>query len=126
MIAHPEHSMVTRIMTPAEHCNLRDIDGALKANVIAVEKGEHYSQQGSRGSISEAHKMLGNSCSPKTWQSVGYRLGEWMQSLTKSVGCVAETVTRQVASIHHSHQPQRSARSNGTVRVIINSHGLFY
>lgn len=99
MIAHPERAMVTRIMTPAEHCNLRDIGGKLKANIIAVEKGEHYCQQGTRGSIADAHCMLGNSCSPKPWTSIGYRLGEWMQSLTKCVNDISSTVTEQVAVI---------------------------
>lgn len=105
MIAHPEHPMVTRIMTPAEHCNLRDIDGALKANIVAVEKGEHYSQQSTRGSTSEAHKMLGNSCSPKPWQSVGYRLGEWMQSLIQSGAEVTSTVVQQVNTIKQAAVP---------------------
>lgn len=99
MIAHPERELITRIMTPSEHCNLRDIAGPLKENILAVEKGEHYAQQGSRGSISEAHRMLGNSCSPKPWTSVGYRLGEWMQGLTQRMNDVTTTVTQQVATI---------------------------
>lgn len=81
IIEHPEKPLVTRIMTPAEHCNLRDINGNLKENIVAVEKGEHYSQKSTRGSASECHRMLGNSVAPRPWEAVGYRLGEWLSNM---------------------------------------------
>jgi len=81
LIEHPEKPLVTRIMTPSEHCNLRDISGSLKENIVAVEQGEHYSQQTTRGSASECHKMLGNSVAPRPWEAVGYRLGEWLTNM---------------------------------------------
>lgn len=105
MVMHPERAMVTRIMTPSEHCNLRDIDGRLKENIVAVEKGEHYAQRTSRGSASEAHRMLGNSCSPKPWESIGYRIGEWLLGMTNRVKSGAfSTPSRDMASYTEANQ----------------------
>ena len=101
MIAHPEIPLATRIMTPAEHCNLRDIDGVLKANVVAVELGEHYAQRGSRGSATEAHKMLGNSCAPKPWISIGYRMGQWALGLVGQAETAIEAMAESVAPLAH-------------------------
>lgn len=85
MIEHPSKPLVTRILTASEHCNLRGIEGCLKEQVQAVEAGVHYSQQSNRTNAKEAHRMLGNSCAPKAWISVGYRFGEWMKSLVTPV-----------------------------------------
>ncbi|MBD0788174.1 DNA cytosine methyltransferase [Vibrio sp. Y2-5] len=85
MIAHPDKPLFSRILTPAEHCNLRSVTGEFKDAVVAVEKGEHYAQRTSRGSAAEAQRMLGNSCSPLAWESVGYRLGEWLLDLVPKV-----------------------------------------
>lgn len=81
MILHPTEPLVTRTMTPSEHCNMRDITGPLKDNVVAVAEGTHISQPGDRGSVSEAHRMLGNSCSPLPWISAAYRIGKWFLSM---------------------------------------------
>lgn len=84
MIPHPSLPMVTRILTPAEHCNLRDIGGRLKENIVAVVNGSHHSQRLNRSNAKAAHQMLGNSCSPKAWESVGYRIGEWLRQARES------------------------------------------
>ncbi|TNC80803.1 MAG: hypothetical protein C9356_11815 [Oleiphilus sp.] len=81
MISHPNDPLVTRTLTPSEHCNLRDVAGPLKRNVEAVAKGQHYAQRTNRSSASEAQSMLGNSVAPKAWISVGYRLGEWLKTM---------------------------------------------
>lgn len=95
MIAHPDpaRAMETRIMTASEHCNMRDIDGELKANIVAVEEGSHFAQQTGRSNAKEAHRMLGNSCSPLPWVSVGYRIGQWLLSMVKpSVQACVESI----------------------------------
>jgi len=99
MIPHPSQPLITRIMTPSEHCNLRGVTGDYKKNVLAIESGTHYSQSSNRGSATEAHKMLGNSCSPKPWFSLGCRIGEWLKG-GKPQSDIAETARPAPIAAH--------------------------
>jgi DNA (cytosine-5)-methyltransferase 1 len=77
-IPHPTKEWFTRILTPSEHCNTRNIDGPLKAQIVAVANGTHPAKENTRTSASAAHKMLGNSVTPEAWEAVGSWLGSWL------------------------------------------------
>mgnify|MGYP006138409667 CR=1 FL=1 len=80
-LAHPERPLETRIFTPSEHCNVRDIDGSLKAALLSLENGTLPEGKSSRGSATLCHRLLGNSCAPRAWEAVGVRLGSWALGL---------------------------------------------
>ncbi|MDB2343139.1 DNA cytosine methyltransferase [Porticoccaceae bacterium] len=103
-IPHPERPFETRIFSVSEHCNIREIDGSLKEAVLSVEQGTLPEGKSTRGSSSEAHRLLGNSCCPRAWASVGERVGLWALKLagvepeglpmeTESSSCCAAAIS---------------------------------
>lgn len=99
-IAHPERPLETRIFTPSEHCNVREIDGSLKDALLSLENGTLPEGKSSRGSSTEAHRLLGNSCAPRAWEAVGVRLGSWALGLAveKDMASAAPLIESMVES----------------------------
>ena len=81
MIPHPEKPFFSRIFTQAEHCNIRGINGQMKKAIVDLAEGKSDLTINTHTKGFEAHKMLGNSCSPKPWISSGRVFGQWVKSL---------------------------------------------
>lgn len=88
-IPHPLKDGYSRILTPSEHCNTRNISGKLKKEIVELSEGTHPSKLNTRTSAGTAHKMLGNSVTPEAWEAVSEWLGEWFNEIS---GC---TVNKQ-------------------------------
>ncbi|MDC8832800.1 DNA cytosine methyltransferase [Alteromonas gilva] len=81
MVAHPSNPDLHRIFSTAEHCNVRDVDGPLKQIIVDLAEGRHHLCQGSRTNAVRAHRILGNSVSPESWDATGSFIGNWMNGL---------------------------------------------
>lgn len=81
LLSHPTLKGFSRILTPSEHCNIRNIFGRLKEEICAIAEGHHPAKDTTASNNTLAHRMLGNSVTSETWEAVGEWLGWWMQSL---------------------------------------------
>lgn len=89
MIGHPIDKGLHRILTVAEHANVRRIEAEFKSAIVSVGSGEHHLTH--RTNATAAHMMLGNSVAPKPWEALGVFIGNWLCSLTNPLIKVEES-----------------------------------
>ncbi|MFT5715982.1 MAG: DNA (cytosine-5)-methyltransferase 1 [Oleiphilaceae bacterium] len=75
MIAHPTDNGLHRILTSAEHANVRRIDGQFKEAIVSIATGNHHLTN--RTNATASHMMLGNSVAPSPWVALGHFIGRW-------------------------------------------------
>jgi DNA (cytosine-5)-methyltransferase 1 len=74
MLAHPTNKNLQRQFTVNEHANIRQLPSKMHQAVLDIANGA--SELVSRaGSITAAHRMLGNSVSKLSWEEIGNYIG---------------------------------------------------
>jgi DNA (cytosine-5)-methyltransferase 1 len=80
MILHPHDNNLQRQLTVNEHSKIRQIPQRMHKAVLDIANGASELVSSS-GSISAAHRMLGNSVSKLAWMMLGERIGLELQAI---------------------------------------------
>ncbi len=94
IVGHPTNPELHRIFTPSEHCNVRSIDGDMKAAIVSIGDSTNHLQNG-RTNVTKAHSLLGNAISPEPWEAFGKHLGQWIVGHAKKQSRKLATVSVQ-------------------------------
>lgn len=84
-IAHPTKTDLSRLINVSEHCNIRGLKGKFKKAVTNLSEGNFKGCQSNRSNHTAAHRALGNSCVPETWEAVGEWIGNWLAGQFRNV-----------------------------------------
>lgn len=79
-VAHPTDPMLQRAIEPSEHSRIRHLPEPLKVLIDKVVDGSHPLVS-TRGSITAAHRLMGNGVARFVWEATGNYIGRYLQSL---------------------------------------------
>jgi DNA (cytosine-5)-methyltransferase 1 len=81
MVSHPENPYLQRQFTVNEHAKIRQLPERMHNAVMDIATGTNPLVSKS-GSITAAHRMLGNSVSKSAWVHMGKVIGDYLNQLS--------------------------------------------